>query len=58
MTFLGHYAEEAFEYFKEHPAAVIKTSAGLVAVLASGNILPLGIGMTGVFKAVSSFGKS
>lgn len=58
-TYMGHYAETAWHYLKEHPTTVALTTVNLLVGLATANVIPLTGKAFAALKVVKDvFGKS
>ncbi len=58
-TYMGHYAENTWQYLKEHPTRVAATSVSLVVALATGHVIPLtGTALAALTAVKEVLGKS
>lgn len=58
-TYMGHFAETAWQYLNEHPTTVALTTVNLLIALATANVIPLTGTALATLKVVKDvFGKS
>ena len=57
-SYLGHVAEKAAQFVKEHPATVMMTTVNLAVALSTANVIPMSGTALGALKAIQEvFGK-